>query len=368
MRLANPWLLLLLLIPLLVLVVRAVLGKRRSLRRVAGLSLGNFPVLREIPRGIRGRFWWLPEALGWAAFLALVIAAARPQTEDWEVLAGKGHDLMLCLDMSGSMNLVDQPAETIQRLAEEGKRPQNRFQVAVDTLRDLVRNRIGDRLGLVIFSSKAYLKFPLTLDRDTVLRQLDSLVLDDMIRSDPQGQCDNNCTIPGDATAVGDALSKAYKRLEKADGKGRIIILITDGNDNASELSPLDVARHIGSLPDGERPRLYTFLVGQGENSFAPRVVINPFDPSNRQVRYEPANEKVDEKQLRELTEAAHGVFHVSYNEEEFKKAFEDLQKGDYEESRVARHKDLFVPWLLLALALLGLQFLLEVSVLRRFP
>jgi Ca-activated chloride channel family protein len=367
MRLAYPWLLLLLLV-VPVYVLARVLAYRKRAFWFGTFQFGNFSVLRSMTGGWRSRLWWLPEFTRLAVLAVVVVALARPQTEDFEVLSGKGVDIMLALDMSGSMNLVDRSPQEIQGYLAKGEQPPNRFHVAIDTLKELVRNRKGDRVGLVIFGAQAFLKFPLTLDRDMALRQLEALILDDGLRDRQGGTCRNNCTIPGEATAVGDALAKAFKRIEKSDGKGKVIILVTDGNDNASQLAPMDVARHIGALPERDRPRLYVFLVGQGNLTHRPVYEWSPFDPAGRTLRYERTEEPVDESALQALTEAAGGTFRVSHSEEEFRQAFSDLQRSEYVENRVARHKDLFPLWLWVALALAGVHLILDTVVLRRFP
>lgn len=342
--------------------------KRSSSTASPSVSFANFPVLLRGKAGWRASLAGLLAVLRVAALLLLVIALARPQSEDWETLSGKGLDITICLDMSGSMNAVDLDFEEISRYQTRGEEPPNRFETAQEILKQFVANRKGDRVGLVVFSSDAYLKFPLTLDYDTVVDQLDSLVLDSLERARNRPGCVNGCTIAGEKTAIGDALSKAYKRLEHSDGEGKIIVLITDGNDNASKLKPLDVAEYIGSQAEAVRPRLYAFLVGGGPKSKMP---VNRNGRLLKQMgflTYAQQEEHVDEEKIREMVEAAGGVFHVSYDEEEFKKSFADLEQSEHMEQKVAMHKDLFMPLLLIALALLLLEFLAHITVLRRYP
>jgi len=228
-------------------------------------------------------------------------------------------------------------------------------------------------VGLVVFSSEAYLKFPLTLDYETAVSQLDALALDSRERRRNRPGCINNCTIKGDATAIGDALSKAYKRLEKSDGKGKVIVLVTDGNNNSGKLEPMDVASYIGDQPDASRPRLYTFLLGSGAQTKTPAM----FQTRTGDIRlardlgfleYASTEDRVDEERIRELAEAARGEFRVSYNDLEFRESFENLEKGEHAERKVARHQDLFPQVLFAALILLALEFILSVTVLRRYP
>jgi len=337
-----------------------------------GWRFANQPALDAAGAGPRVRLAGLPTALYVLGFAVIVVAMARPQTEDWEELVGEGLDIMICLDMSGSMNAVDLPDAALAAIQAEGTEPSNRFQVARDALRDFIRKRQGDRVGLVVFSRDAFLKFPLTLDFRTALDQLEGLVLDsgerDRVRGTPG--CLNGCTIEGARTAIGDALSRAWKRLEDGDGAGKVIILITDGNDNASKLKPMDVAKRIGELPDEERPRLYAFLIGSGTHTKIPAV-----GPGGRFLRYPDGRLRygddpghVDEERIKALVEAAGGTFQVSYDEASFRERFENLERSEHLEERVAFKKEEFLPFLLAGLALLSLGLLLQTTILRRFP
>ena len=217
MRFAAPEFFFLLLLLPLYYGIQAYL-KRRTKARTPTVRFANFDTLQRTSAGVRARLTWIPTTLRLGALVLLTVAMARPQQEDVVTLMGKGLDIMFCLDMSGSMNAVDKPETEIAAYQADGKEPPNRLEVAVDTLKKLVRDRTGDRFGLVVFSSVAYLKSPLTLDQGTIVDQLDGLVLDSLEREPNRDGCINGCTIDGESTAIGDALSKAYKRLEDSDG------------------------------------------------------------------------------------------------------------------------------------------------------
>lgn len=364
MSFATPWALLALA------ALPVILWLRRGR---AGWRFANQPALDAAGAGLRVRLAGLPSALYVLGFAFIVLALARPQTEDWEELTGEGLDIMICLDMSGSMNAVDLPGSALAALQADGREPANRFEVARSALRDFIRKRQGDRVGLVIFSQDAFLKFPLTLDYRTALDQLKGLVLDsgerDRSRRRTSG-CLNNCTIEGARTAIGDALSRAKMRLEGGDGAGRVIILITDGNDNASKLKPMDVAKRIGELPEEQRPRLYAFLIGSGAHTKAPAVGPGGRflrDPAGR-LLYADDPGHVDEDQIKALVDAAQGAFQVSYDEASFREQFEDLERSERLEERVSFKKEEFLPFLLAGMILLALGLLLQTTVLRRFP
>jgi Ca-activated chloride channel family protein len=373
MRLASPeFLLLFALFPAGFFILRWYWKRRGSVSRPT-LLFGNFTALTAAPQGLRSRLAFLPGLLRVLALAALVVALARPQSEDWQTLTGSGMDIVLCLDMSASMNAVDMGSDEIAVYQGKGLEPSNRFEVAKTALKQFVANRKGDRIGLVVFASEAYLKFPLTLDYATVLKQLDGLALDSRERRDGRDGCTNNCTINGQSTAIGDALSKAYKRLEQSDGKTKVIVLVTDGNNNSGKLEPMDVARYIGDQPDASRIRLYTFLLGSSRQTKMP-VMGRAFSGdvvlarSNGFLDYEPIQEGIDEAKVKDIAEAAQGVFHVSYDDAEFLKAFEGLEKTEHQEQRYARYTDLYMAPALLAAGLLLLELLLAVTFLRRYP
>jgi Ca-activated chloride channel homolog len=373
MTFANPeFFLFLLLLPVALRFKSAGLRFWRRGSKAGGAApwrFANFIAASRAKSGIRAKLTWLPTMLFALGFAAVVVAGARPQTEDWEELMAQGLDVMICLDMSSSMNAVDITDSELNEMILRGEIPKNRFEVARGALREFIAERKGDRVGLVIFSSDAYLKFPTTLDYQAALSQLDSLVLDNGARGRRQQGCLNGCTIEGTKTAVGDALSRAYKRIEDSDAEGKIIILITDGNDNASKLKPLDVAKSIGKLEDAERPRLFAFLIGSGDHSKIPMMMENGKVATRGGFpQYADYPSVVDEDKIKELVDAAGGMFQVSYDEGQFVEKFKDLTKTDWQEERLSFHKEEFLPFLLGGLASLFLGFFLQTTLLRRFP
>jgi len=348
--------------------MRKWVASRRPLAHRPAVSFANMLALVRSGIGWRSRLLPLLPVMRIAALVLLVIALAKPQIEDWETLTGSGIDIMVCLDMSGSMNAVDMDHSEISEWQERGEEPPNRFETARETLKQFIMDRQGDRVGLVVFSSEAYLKFPLTLDYGTVLQQLDSLVLDNMERDRRHPGCINGCTVAGEKTAVGDALAKAFKRLEKSEAEGKLIVLITDGNDNASKLKPMDVARYIGDQPDKQRPGFYAFLVGGGPKSKMPVSQNGRLITQMGFLTYSPYEEQVDEEKIRQMVTAASGVFHVAYDKAAFQESFAKLEKSERMEQKVARHKDVFWPFLAVALGLLLLEFLARTTILRRYP
>lgn len=199
------------------------------------------------------RFPWRVLLL-WLVWLALVTAAARPQwTGDPVMLPATGRDLMLAVDISGSMGTEDLElsGQLVDRLA-----------VVKQVVVDFIDTRQGDRMGLILFGTHAYLQAPLTFDLQTVNRLLEEA---------PVG-------IAGGKTAIGDAIGLAVKRLRQRPQGDRVLILLTDGANNVGEVAPVKAAE----LAAGEDIRIYTIGVGADEmrmpsifGAFGSRVV-NP--------------------------------------------------------------------------------------------
>jgi len=364
MGFGNPWLLLLLLLVPLVPVLR---GRRRR----AAFALGSARLLEGLPVGWRARVEpWLV-VLEVAALALLIVALARPRVESTEVLTGEGVDIVVALDMSGSMNAVDRTFDEIRAIQAGGKDPENRFEVAREVLKSFVSSRSEDRVGLVVFGEDAYLKFPLTLDYVRILEALDGLVQDNGMRRQEGEGCTNGCTISGAATAIGDALGRAYGRLKDSTSKSKNIILITDGKNNKSTIDPRTIAKYIGEQPERRRARVFTILVGSGANTKVPAV-----DPFRGQVAKDERGLTVydtpdqpfptDPALLQEIAEQTGGRYFESYDEARFRQVFEDLEKTEFEIKTATRWNDRFQPFLLAALVLLGLRAVAGWTVLRR--
>jgi Ca-activated chloride channel homolog len=227
---AWPWLLLALPLPLLVRwLAPPVRGGARALAvpwggRLDGIAAGE---------GGTRRMRTMP-LLAWAAWALLCVAAARPQGFGELVQPPQaGRDLMLAVDLSGSM------AEEDMRL---GGRVVDRLTAAKAVLADFLERRGGDRVGLIVFGERAYALAPLTLDRDTVRDQL----------------LDSSVGLAGRETAIGDAIGLAVKRLRAQQAEQRVLVLLTDGVSNAGLLDPERAAR----IARDEGVRIHTIAFG----------------------------------------------------------------------------------------------------------
>jgi Ca-activated chloride channel family protein len=231
--LAWPWVLLALPLPVL---VRALMPESSSLRD-AGLkvpSLKGFAMLvdrSETELLLNWRFW-----IAAMAWLLLVIAAARPERIGDELdVPVSGRNLMLAVDLSGSMDQKD---------FELGNRRVDRLTATKAVASDFISRREGDRIGLILFGEQAYLQVPLTLDRETVK----ILLLEAFIG------------LAGEKTAIGDAITLAVKRIydQSDDGGEQVLVLLTDGNNTAGEVKPLQAAQ----LAQQVGLRIYTIGIG----------------------------------------------------------------------------------------------------------
>ena len=227
-----PWVLAVLPLPLLVrlLLPAAPAAGARALRLPATHALTG----RELEAGSRRRI--ARQAVAWLAWGLLVLAAARPQwLGDPVSLPVSGRDLMLAVDVSGSMESQDYVLD---------QRPVNRLDVVKSVAGRFIERRRGDRLGLILFGSRAYLQTPLTYDRATVQAMLNESVIG----------------LAGRETAIGDAIALAVKRLREQEDDNRVLILLTDGTNTAGGLAPLDAA----GLAARAGIRVYTIGIGGG--------------------------------------------------------------------------------------------------------
>jgi Ca-activated chloride channel homolog len=228
LHLARPWALLLLAAVPLALVALA-LERRRAPR----LRHPRAAALARAGRGLVARIWWAPQALLVTSIALVAVALARPQARERRPLptAVEGIDIVVALDLSTSMRAAD-------------FQPRDRLHVAKEVLKDFVGRRPDDRIGLVVFAGDAYTQCPLTLDHGVLRALVDRLGF---------GGID-------DGTAIGNALATAVNRLRESDAKSRAIVLVTDGENNAGQISPLEAAEMARTLGI----RVFPILVGKG--------------------------------------------------------------------------------------------------------
>src|SRR5690625_2820725 len=223
---AQPyWLLLLVFVPLVIW-----RGWRALDSQSAAVRFSSLHLLEGAPQTWRVRLRPLPVVLRGVAIALAIVAMARPQERNVYVEhTSEGIDIMLVLDTSTSMRARDFHP--------------NRFEAARDVAAEFVRNRTSDRVGLVVFAGKAFTQAPLTIDYQFLLRMLGEVQIG----------------VVEDGTAIGNALAMAVARLRESDAASRVVILLTDGQNNRGEIDPVtaaELARTLGS-------RVYTVGVGR---------------------------------------------------------------------------------------------------------
>ncbi len=323
-RFGHPWLLLL---PPVAVGLVLLLGIRRP--RPAYLVHSRASELGAERPGIVARLRDLPVALRVFSVALLGLGLARPQTSTREDnLDLEGIDIVITLDMSGSM--------------EERDLVPNRLEAAKAVIQDFVRRRPSDRIGLVIFGREAYTYAPLTLDHGTLLRMVADL---------------RSGIVDGRGTAIGNGLGVALARLRKSDAKSKVVILLTDGDNNAGNISPIQAATFAQKLG----VKIYTILAGAHDSA-----AEQDDDTRGGGGRY-PVNPKL----LEEIASMTGGMPYLATDTNALVRRFQSILE-DLEKSRI---KDRSVLWAELypfflwpAFAALLLETLLRLSRLRRLP
>lgn len=301
------WLLALLALPLL-----AWLRGRRG----APVFVVPFAAAWHRPTLLPSSRW--PAVLAVTGLVLLVVALARPQiVEDKREVKQQGYDLMLAIDLSGSML-----AEDYER---DGERI-NRLQAIKPIIQAFIKQRTSDRIGMVVFSGRAYTLAPLTFDHAWLERQVERLKLG----------------LIEDGTAIGDGLGVALTRLEQAkreEGgrrKGAFVVLMTDGANNRGVLTPdqaTDIAKARG-IP--------VYTIGAGRDGLVPMPV---FDDNGNKIGYRRAISDLDEGQLRGMADATGGKFFRAFDVDTTEKAFgaiDAAQKIEFEAKSYLLTTELF--------------------------
>ncbi len=290
-------------------------------------DLGHFrPDGESGGRARRGRWPWRLLVL-WLVWLGLVAAATRPQwTGDPVTLPTTGRDLMLAVDISGSMGTEDM---------QLGNRLVNRLTVVKNVVSQFVEARRGDRVGLILFGTNAYLQAPLTFDLASVNR---------LLTEAPVG-------IAGGKTAIGDAIGLAVKRLRQRPEGNRVLILLTDGANNVGEVAPVKAAE-LASLED---IRIYT--IGVGAESMSMPSIFGVFSSG----LINPSAE-LDEETLQAVASATGGRYFRAENTEQLVEIYDiiDAMEPIEQEAETYRPIAALYYWPLAASWLLGLGLLVS--------
>ena len=325
MQFLNPYILLVACIVPLLLIYYILVGRRRATLIVSSTQ-------GTAPRTLRYYLRHVPIVLRLLAIVAMVIALARPVVVHHESeTTTEGVDIVLAMDISGSMLARDFTPDRLsaaKRLATE-----------------FVAERTGDRLSVVAFAGEAFTQCPLTADQaavGTMLSRLRSGVVED-------------------GTAIGNGLATAINRLRESGAKSKVVVLLTDGVNNRGQISPImaaEIARDLG---------IKVYTIGVGSRDKAPMPAIDPFGNQT----FVMADVEIDEELLRNIASTTSGRYFRANDNEALRNIYQqinELEKSEVQVTHYTSYDELFGRWLLLALLLLALEFIVARVILNRLP
>lgn len=300
--------------------------RRRTDLRVSDLSpfAGYRPTIRQ-------RFGWLPPALRMVAVALIVIALARPRSSSSGTnVTTEGIAIMLAMDVSSSM------------LAEDLK--PNRIESAKRVAMEFIKERPSDLIGLVVFSGESFTQCPLTSDHSVLINLMDGI----------------KSGVLEDGTAIGEGLATAVARIKDSPVKSKVIILLTDGENNAGSIAPLTA----GEIANTFGIRVYT--IGVGRKGMAPYPVRTPFG-----IQYQNMEVKIDEPLLKQISAASDARYFRATDNSKLKEIYAEIdrmEKTKVEVTEFRRYTEEFFPYVLWASACFILEILLRLTLLRTLP
>jgi Ca-activated chloride channel homolog len=300
-------------------------------RNFASIRVSGSAPFRKAPKTIRHYLRHLPFVLEMAAILFFIIALARPQsTTKWENVTTEGIDIVVALDISTSMLAMDfQP---------------NRVEAAKKVAMEFISGREHDRMGLVVFAGEAFTQCPLTTDRAVLLNLFGDI----------------KTGLIEDGTAIGNGLATAVARLKDSNAISRVIILLTDGENNRGEVAPLtaaEIAKTYGI-------RVYT--VGVGTMGMAPYPVQTAFGTQIQQMEV-----KIDENMLKQIAQITDGKYFRATNNlklAEIYKEIDRLERSKIDVKEYSQRTEEFLPFALAGLLLLVAGLFLKLTLFRNIP
>ncbi|HHT9137587.1 MAG TPA: vWA domain-containing protein [Candidatus Wunengus sp. YC60] len=297
----------------------------------------SLETLKKLKPSFFQRYRYILIVLRSAAIVLFVVALARPQYGNERTrVTTEGIDIVLAVDVSGSMLAED---------FEMGGRRYNRLYVIKQVVKDFIQRRSNDRIGLVVFSGRAYTQCPMTLDYGMLLQLLEKVEIG-MIE---------------DGTAIGSAISSSVDRLRGTKAKSKVVILLTDGRNNAGEIDPFtsaEIAKTFGI-------KIYT--IGAGTKGLAPFPAVDLFgNKVMRQVKID-----IDDESLTEIAKITDGKYYRATDTESLKEIYSQIDKLEKTESEVAHYteyNELFHYFLLPAFGLLLFELGLTKTRFRKIP
>ncbi len=283
----------------------------------------------------KNRLRHLPFILRVLSLVCLLLALARPQKRnDEQRTEGEGIDIVLCMDVSGSMGSKDILP--------------SRMEVAKEVAEQFVRSRPIDRIGLVIFSGESFTQTPVTTDRNTLITQIQTL---------------ESRKYLADGTVIGEGLATAVDRLRHSEGKSKVIILLTDGKEDPPETRLIDP---LTALEIAKTQRVKVYTIGM---SAAPATVVE--NTGNPRGRKNPAADFLDEALLQKIAGETGGKYFRARDKDGLEAIYnqiDKLEKSKIDITSFKRTEEKFVPFVLAALLFLFLELLLRYTTFRKFP
>lgn len=323
----NPWCLLLLLL-LIPAIVWYILKHKKA---QAAMNVSSTEAFDKMPRTYKAHLRHVVFALRLLAVACVIVVLARPMTTDsWQKSSTEGVDVVVALDISGSMLSRDFSP--------------NRLEAAKNVAAQFIAGREYDNIGFVIFAGEGFTMCPMTTDHAVLLNLLK----------------DVECGMLVDGTAVGDGLATAVNRIKDGPAKSKTIILLTDGTNNAGVVDPItaaEIARNFGI-------RIYT--IGVGTKGMAQSPVMTPYG-----IRYQSMPVEIDEDKLRRIASIGDGQYFRATDENVLKNVFAEIDKMEKTKLSVqqfSRREEAYMPWALLAMILLAIEIGLRYTLLRNIP
>jgi len=282
----------------------------------------------------KNRLRHLPFILRMLAIACLVLALARPQKRNnQQQTQGEGIDIILCMDVSGSMGSRDILP--------------SRLDVARETAEKFIMSRPVDRIGIVIFSGEAFSLVPLTTDKNILVTQVRAL----------------SRAYLADGTVIGEGLATAADRLSESTAKSKVIILLTDGKEDPPETRLIDPLTAL-EITKSKGIKVYTIGMGAG-----PSAIVE--ETGNKPAQKNPAVDFLDEALLRKIADETGGKYFRARDKDALEGIYtqiDKLERSKVEIMSYKRYEERFLPFVLAALGFLIIELLLRLTVLKRFP
>lgn len=326
-----------LILPLLMVLTWTLWQKKK---KTPTLQFGSVALLKSVTPTLRTRLMNVPNVLRALALVFAILALARPQTANTKIKKNvDGIDIVICLDISDSMLIEDMT-------------PLNRLEAAKDTIKHFIEGRSSDRIGLVIFAGESFTLVPPTLDYQLILQRVEEIT-----------------TASGakikDGTALGVAMANASGRLKDSQAKSRVMIFMTDGENNSGTIAPetgLEIAKGYG---------IKVYSIGIGKDG-PTKIPVYARDVFGQKIKtYQPFDSTVNEDLLNRMASETGGKFYRATNGDALKKIFKDidsLEKTKIDVNKYTNYTEQFPPYLVTALILYLIALLLGKSWLRRVP